>query len=159
MPLHNFLATTDAVYRQNRREIETFTATLRMAPRLTVTRIPLVVHVLHHAASDNISDAQVKSQVDVLNLDFRKANTDITKVPAPFAGVAEDALVEFALAVRDPEGNPTSGITRTNTSIASFEGTIPELDRAIKSVGSGAKAWPADRYLNVWVCALGGLSP
>ena len=156
MPLHHFLASTDEVYRANRRDIETFSAAAAGAASPAVSRVPVVVHVLYRTERENISDAQVRSQIDVLNQDFRKANPDAAKVPEPFAPLVADALIEFGLAVRDPAGDPTSGITRTRVSVASFDGTIDEMDRAIKATSGGARAWPADRYLNVWVCSLGG---
>jgi hypothetical protein len=155
MPLHHFLASTDEVYRANRRDIETFSAAAAARPP-AVSRIPVVVHVLYRTEAENIADAQVRSQIDVLNQDFRKANPDAAKVPEAFASRAADALIEFGLAVRDPAGDPTSGITRTRVSVANFDGTIDEMDRAIKATAGGARAWPADRYLNVWVCSLGG---
>jgi hypothetical protein len=156
MPLHHFLAATDDVYRANRREIETFSATALAAPASTLSRIPVVVHVLYRTDAENIFDAQVRSQIDVLNADFRKANADVSETPEPFAARAADARIEFGLAVRDPHGDPTSGITRTRTAAHSFDGTIDEMDRAIKATSGGARAWPSDSYLNVWVCSLGG---
>jgi pregnancy-associated plasma protein-A len=156
MPLHHFLAATDDVYRANRREIETFSATTPVAPGPTLSRIPVVVHVLYRTDAENLSDAQVRSQIEVLNRDFRKTNADAGKIPDPFAALAADALIEFGLAVRDPGGDPTSGITRTRTTAPSFDGTIDEMDRAIKATSGGARAWPSDSYLNVWVCSLGG---
>jgi hypothetical protein len=156
MAFHHFLAATDDVYRANRREIETFSATASAAPAVTLARIPVVVHVLYRMDAENISDEQVKSQIEVLNADFRKANADADRMPEPFAARAADARIEFALAVRDPDGDPTGGITRTRTAVTSFEGTIDEMDRAIKATAGGARAWPSDHYLNVWVCSLGG---
>ena len=155
MPLHRHLAATDAAYPPIRREIEAFSMLARRAPRTTVARITTVVHVLYRTAAENVSDEQVRSQIDVLNADFRARNADMEKVPAPFAARAGDALVEFALATEDPDGRGTTGITRTRTRAKAFDGEIAALDRAIK-VESGAAAWPADRYLNIWVCALGG---
>src|SRR5688572_20955999 len=92
MPLHRHLAATDADYGPVRREIEAFSMLARRAPRTTVARITTVVHVLHRTAAENISDEQVRSQIDVLNADFRARNADIAKVPAPFAGKTGDAL-------------------------------------------------------------------
>ena len=154
MPLHRHLAAVDENYPAFRREIEAFSLLARRGPRTTVARIATVVHVLHHTAAENISDAQVRSQIDVLNADFRARNADIDKVPAAFAGRVGDALVEFALATEDPDGRKSSGITRTRTRQTAFDGDIATLDEEIK-VASGAPAWPADRYLNLWVCTLG----
>ena len=154
MPLHRHLAAVDATYPPVRREIEAFSMLARRAPRTTVARITAVVHVLHRTAAENITDEQVRSQIDVLNADFRARNADIGKAPAPFAGKLGDALVEFALATVDPEGRKTNGITRTRTRLDAFDGEIATLDEQIK-IESGAAAWPANRYLNLWVCTLG----
>ena len=54
------------------------------AQRTGVTVIPVVVHVVWKTAAQNISDAQVQSQIDVLNRDYRKANPDIASLPAVF---------------------------------------------------------------------------
>ena len=154
MPLHRYLAAVDPSYPSLRREIEAFSMFARRGPRTTVARIPVVVHVLYRTAAEDIADAQIESQIDVLNADFRKSNADLGHAPAAFAGRAGDALVEFALATEDPDGRPSKGITRTRTRHASFDGDIAALDAEIKAT-SGASAWPAARYLNLWVCTLG----
>jgi hypothetical protein len=155
MPLHRHLAATDAGYQAFRREIEAFSMLGRRAPRTTVARITAVVHILHRTEDEDLSDEQVRSQIDVLNADFRARNADIDTVPAPFAARVGDALVEFALATEDPDGRESTGITRTRTRVTAFDGDIEELDERIK-IESGARAWPRDRYLNLWVCTLGG---
>jgi pregnancy-associated plasma protein-A/repeat uncharacterized protein DUF346 len=100
----------------------------------------------------NISDAQIQSQMDVLNRDFRRTNPDVNNTPAPFLPLATDARIEFSLANVDPNGTPSTGINRRQTSVASFGS-----DDSVKSQASGgADAWPAERYLNIWVCQLGG---
>lgn len=161
MDHHHALSKIDEVYRDNRRQIEVFSSRARVA-RTEVLRIPVVVHVLYHRDIENISDAQIKSQIAVLNADFRMRNTDIDRVPAVFRERIGDARVEFALAVRDPNGNPTTGITRTFTSIKEFIAPIPppadptpQLDAQIKRSEHGKAAWPASDYLNLWVCNLG----
>ena len=86
MPHHRHLAAVDPAYPPIRREIEAFSMLARRAPRTTVARITAVVHVLYRTEAENISDEQVRSQIDVLNADFRARNADVGKVPAPFAG-------------------------------------------------------------------------
>ncbi len=113
--------------------------------------IPVVVHVVHKYPVENISDEQVFSQIRILNEDFRRMNSDAVDTPSEFLPVASDIEIEFCLATVDPNGNPTSGITRTFTSKASF-GTNDD----VKSFSSGGKdPWPATEYLNVWVCDIG----
>jgi len=116
-----------------------------------IITIPVVVHVIYENETENISDAQVISQIEVLNDDFRKLNADTGNVPTWFKEVAADVEVVFCLALRDPDGNPTNGITRTSTTVTSFGSANP------KSSASGGKdGWPNADYLNFWVCDLGG---
>ncbi len=162
MPHHFNLADTDPVYRENRRAIETNTRAARLATRTSVIRIPVVVHVLYHTDAENIDQSQIDSQIAALNRDYRLLNTDQSQIPAPFAVFAADTLAEFALAVRDPQGNPTSGITRTQTSKTAFPFdpfdplTTEKLDALIKFDGFGKTAWPRDSYLNIWTCTISG---
>ena len=66
-----------------------------------VITIPVVVHVLYSNATMNISDAQIASQMKVLNDDFRKLNADFsTAVPTVFQGVAADMELAFCLATK-----------------------------------------------------------
>ena len=117
-----------------------------------VYTIPVVVHVVYNGSTQNISDAQVQSQLDVLNKDFRLLNPDNVNVPSIFAGLKSDVEINFCLAKRDPNGQPTTGITRTPTTVASF-GT----NNSVKSAASGGKdAWNSAQYLNMWVCNIGG---
>ena len=162
MPHHFFLAETDQVYRDNRRSIEAGTRAGRLASRTTVIRIPVVVHVLYNRSPENLDQSQINSQIEALNRDYRLLNPDQSGIPAPFQVFAADTLVEFALAVRDPQGNPTSGVTRTQTSRTAFPfdafdpQATDELDAEIKFDGFGKSAWPRDSYLNVWTCTISG---
>ena len=90
MVVHELLAETDPGYRARRLEVEEQTRrsiasgqAMRTARKLTT--IPVVVHVVHRTAQENISDAQVKSQIDALNRDYGLKNTDKRRVPAPFS--------------------------------------------------------------------------
>jgi hypothetical protein len=124
----------------------------REVSRRGIIRIPVVVHVVWNKEEENVSDAQIQSQIEVLNKDFRKLNQDISQVPDVWKDITVDLGIEFFLATKDPDGNPTTGVTRTHTSVTSFF-----TDDKIKFESAGGKdAWPADRYLNMWVCKLGG---
>ena len=115
------------------------------APIIT---IPVVVHVVWNTASENISDAQILSQIAILNEDFRRLNSDADGV----WNQAADTEIEFCLASIDPNGNSTNGITRTQTSSSSFS-----TNDNVKFTSSGGKdAWPASDYMNIWVCDLSG---
>jgi hypothetical protein len=154
MPVHERLLRTDPAYMEARVRSENaaFEAMVfrAEAARTGITVIPVVVHVVHKTNAQNISDAQIQSQIDVLNRDFRKTNPDIASIPAAFAPFAADARIEFELATTDPGGAATDGITRTKTTTNAFTD-----DNAVKAASSGgADPWPRDDYLNIWVCEL-----
>ncbi|PEV84690.1 zinc metalloprotease [Bacillus thuringiensis] len=151
--LHHKLLQESEQYKNARVEIESMTNeylnSARVQEERPVVKIPVVVHVVWNTEEQNISEEQVHSQIDVLNLDFRAANPDIANVPSVFKDSVSDARVEFFLATKDPNGNQTNGIARTHTTKKSF----PYLDDSVKSKNTGgADAWPSDKYLNLWVC-------
>jgi len=117
-----------------------------------IVTIPVVVHVLYNTAAQNISDAQVQSQIDVLNADYHKLNADRSKVPSAFSALIGDAGVQFVLAKRSPTGAATTGIIHKSTTATSFDDT----DKMKYSSSGGDDAWPAGSYLNLWSCNLGG---
>ncbi len=113
--------------------------------------IPVVVHVLHNGTAigveANISDAQILSQIRVLNEDFRRKNADAIRTPAEFLPVAADANIEFILAKQDPNGLPTTGIVRKQgpkTVYAPEDATL---------IGETSQ-WNPEEYLNIWVVPL-----
>jgi hypothetical protein len=117
-----------------------------------VITIPVVVHVVYNNNAQNISNAQVLSQIDVLNEDFGRTNADTINTPAAFQGVAANTQVQFCLAQRDPFGNPTTGIERRQTSVTSFN-----TNDAVKFYNQGGlDAWDVTQYMNIWVCNLSG---
>ncbi len=114
-----------------------------------VITIPVVVNVLWRTAAENISDAQIQSQLDVLNADFRLLNADAASTPNAFAPLIADCQINFCLAKRDPGGCPTSGIRRRQTNKTVFSSDINDMK--FESQG-GLDAWDRDQYLNIWVC-------
>ena len=129
--------------------------------RSGVAVIPVVVHVIYANSTENISDAQIQSQIDVLNEDYRRLNTDVSGVPSAFSALVADARIEFKLAARDPNCNPTNGITRTSTTQSSFDynpnsGTATGRNPVKFASSGGEDGWPSDEYLNFWVCNLSG---
>lgn len=109
--------------------------------------VPVVVHVLYNNATQNISEAQILSQIEVLNKDFRKLNSDFNSTPAVFRNVGADIEIEFQLAEYDPDGNPTNGIVRKNVN---FEIDSKQIKYFSSSLG-GSDAWDTNQYLNIWV--------
>jgi len=116
-----------------------------------VMTIPVVVHVVYNTSAQNISDARINEQIQVLNEDFRRLNADRVNTPSAFASVAGDAQIEFKLAKTDPNGNVTTGITRTSTTVTGFS---QPLNNVKTTSTGGHDPWDTQRYLNIWVCNL-----
>lgn len=136
-----------------RQAIEDFTQLQEAHPTAnkganTRYNIPVVVHVLYNTAAQNISDAQIQSQIDALNRDYQLLNTDTASIPAVYASLKADCQIQFCLAQRDPSGNATTGILRKSTSRTSFSA---DNDNAKNNATGGDNAWPRDQYLNLWV--------
>ncbi len=118
----------------------------------SVIRIPVVVHVIHNGQEvgigSNIADEQVLSQIEVLNQDFRR------KVNTPGYNenpVGADAEIEFCLAQRTPDGDPTNGIDRVNTAVSGYTSR-----QQVENVLKPATVWDPERYLNIWVINIEG---
>jgi len=155
MSVHHRLLESDAGFRGRQADLEHATAQRMMTgvrARIGITKIPVVVHVVFNKADENISVTQIRSQIAVLNRDYRATNPDRTKVPSVWGGLVADVRLQFALATKDPKGKPTSGITRTKTTQTSFGD-----DDSVKfTARGGMNAWPTTKYLNMWVCTLAG---
>jgi len=99
----------------------------------TLYQIPVVVHIIQSATQGAISDAMVQSQIDVLNEDFRA-------LAGTLGEDGNDAQVEFHLAQVDPNGNPTTGITRTVNN--GWFGDSGDYWTSLH--------WDTNRYLNIY---------
>jgi len=113
--------------------------------------IPVVVHVVYSDASQNISKAQIHSQLDVLNADYSRTNDDAFMTPSVFKPLAGNPEIVFRLATLDPNGNNTDGITRTFTSNLNIGNT----NRYYQSALGGKDIWDRDQYMNIWICEIG----
>ena len=105
---------------------------------LGVVNIPVVVHVVYSNSQQNISDQQINSQIDVLNADFRAANSDANSTPSEFAGLVADSEISFTLAAVNRYSNSTSQ-WGTNDAV---KAQYPPVDPS--------------KNLNIWVCNIGG---
>lgn len=113
--------------------------------------IPVVVHVLWFDPSENVSDAVITEQLEILNQAFSKSNPDITNVPEEFKSVTGSTKIRFCLANTSPESEPTIGIIRKQT-------TIPEIgltENLYDSNAGGSETWNSAKYLNIWIANTG----
>ncbi|QOI98571.1 MAG: hypothetical protein HRU69_14255 [Flammeovirgaceae bacterium] len=116
-------------------------------------QIPVVVHVIHNGepigVGRNIPDAQILSQINVINKDFQRLNADAGNTPPLFSPVAGSMDIEFVLAQRDPNGLPTTGIVRVNGGQSAWSLSQETTFKALSY-------WPAEDYLNIWVLNFSG---
>jgi hypothetical protein len=118
---------------------------LKTAAPLVILTIPVVVHVIHNGeaigTAPNITDAQIESQITVLNQDFRKkfGTPGFNSNP-----LGADVEIEFVLAKVDPNGSPTNGIDRVNMGSSSW--SADNIDVIVKP----ATIWNSTQYMNMW---------
>ncbi len=153
--IYEQLLENNSTFREKRRVVELHSASTNAHPsqmRGTVT-IPVVVHIIwrKNYPIENVTDAQVQSQIDVLNKDFRKLNADVGKTPSLFQ--AADCEINFCKAQRTPTGLATNGINRVESSRTTDWGS----DDQVKNPSFGGVApWYPNKYLNIYVCSIGG---
>lgn len=140
-----FAAKNEQVRAQLASATNTIMSTTGGAATNVVVTVPVVFHVLYKNATQNISDAQIDSQLAVLNADFRKQNADFTTVVPPvFQPFGADMEIVFVKATTTPQGLPTNGVTRkpvaTNFNFATQYYT-----------GAGQPAWNTLEYVNIWI--------
>jgi Pregnancy-associated plasma protein-A/Secretion system C-terminal sorting domain len=119
--------------------------------------IPVVVHVLHNGEAvgigPNISEAQVLSQIQVLNEDFRRMAGTRGFNTNP---VGADVEIEFCLAKQTPDGCPTNGIDRVNISQNGInETSLPDALTQMDEL-KPSSIWDASKYMNMWSVAFNG---
>jgi hypothetical protein len=155
MDVHDRLILENPSYEQRMQRIEQFTQQAIESGEIDLNKnqivIPVVFHVLYNTSAQNVSDAQIQSQLNVLNQDFRKLNADAANTPSVFSSLVADVEISFCLATRTPTGAATTGIIRKSTSVASFGSN----DAMKYSAQGGSDAWNTSKYLNIWVCNLG----
>lgn len=119
------------------------------------TEASLVVPVVFHVVLSNpaaVTDAQIQAQLDTLNKDFAGVNGDTAKIPSYFKPLLGKSRIQFCLAQRTPDGDPSTGIVRVQTTQTSFT-----TNDGVKHASTGGDdAWNTDNYFNVWLCNLSG---
>ncbi|MBI3520402.1 MAG: T9SS type A sorting domain-containing protein [Bacteroidetes bacterium] len=133
-----------------------------------VYNIPVIFHILHSGVpvnsntattGRNISQAQVNSQITVLNQDFRKTNTNFatTVTQSAFVNAAADCEINFCAAKVSPTGAVLAepGIDRINVSTKGWS-ALPYTMSYIESTVKPGSSWDPTKYLNIWILEFGG---
>lgn len=124
-------------------EIERFTENAMATGKIVngKIQIPVVFNVLYRTTAENISLAQLQSQIDALNKDFNALNADYS-TSNPFNAVKANVGVSFVL----------DQVIRKSTTKTSW-GTNDAMKKT--STGGLAPTSPTTK-LNYWVCTIGG---
>lgn len=151
----NYLILQNALFEQAMQEFQSLSnAKRRIEADTLYFEIPVVFHVLYNKTAENLNDTSILSQLRELNNAFRKRNKDTTRIRAIFKPIAADVKIQFVLASTDPQGNATSGITRTYTNKTTFAANqFGTYTTNMKYSANGGKdAWDPTSYLNIWIC-------
>lgn len=101
-------------------------------------QIPVVVNVLYRTAAQNISMAQIQSQIDILERDYNALNSEYGSVPALFSGVKANVGIHFVL----------KNVVRKSSNKTSWSATTENMKKS--SLG-GIDPTTPDSVLNIWV--------
>jgi PKD repeat protein len=124
--------------------------------RSGVLTIPVVVHIVHDGepvgVGANLSYAQIQSQIDVLNEDYRRAPGTPGFNNHPDGA---DPEIEFCLASVGPDGQPLPepGVHRINRQDEGWAAP-PYLRSFMLNTVLPATFWNPDAYMNIWVAPL-----
>lgn len=125
-----------------------------------LVRIPVVVHIIQNGTAPAIDKKQVEQQIASLTRDFRRADSSrINQLPEAFRLLAADTRIEFVLAKSTPNGEATDGILYRQSTVPAFKfsplANNPQARNPVKfTAKGGSNAWPAQYFLNIWVCNL-----
>ena len=131
---------------QRMQELERFTkeASQNENSRIVngVLEIPVVFNVIYRTSAENISLAQLQSQVDALNEDFQARNADYNTANNPYSSVRANIGYRFVL----------DQVFRKSTTKTSW-GTN---DACKKTTQGGLNPTSSTTKLNMWICTIGG---
>jgi hypothetical protein len=144
MAAHMMLLEQFPTYRANQMRLEDATTRRRDTrfdlKKAKIVTIKTVVNVVYKTAEQNVSTAQINSQIKALNKDFRATNPDKSQTPAAWTGLVSDSRIQFKVVK----------VTRTKTAIDDFT-----HDDAVKKGSTGGIApFSPNTHLNMWVCPL-----
>lgn len=109
----------------------------------SVLEIPVVVHVVWKNPIENLSQGVIQDQIDILNKDFQRQNSDTINMRSVFSSIAGNPQIKFNLI----------HVQRINTS-TDFFATADLYDDVKTSSTGGSDAWNTDHYLNIWIANL-----
>lgn len=109
--------------------------------------IPIVFHIIHSGGQDSIPFERVWNQVLQVFKDYRRIPET-----SSFSSEGADTEIEFSLATKDPNGNPTTGVIYWRYDQPPLNWSSPDFCRMTQDWSmKEATGWDRTRYLNIWV--------
>ncbi|PZF71079.1 M43 family zinc metalloprotease [Taibaiella soli] len=105
----------------------------------TTYDIPIVIHVVHDYGNEYLKDDDIFNAVSYWADVYMKRNADTSDVIQPFKQYVGNAKIRLHLATKDPNGNPTKGITHEHSYLTTNASDVAKIGR-----------WPNTSYLNIW---------
>lgn len=153
----------DAWFNGKVEEFKTDVATNRA--QAAAYTIPIIVHVIHGGEAigtyPNLSNAQLVSEIQILNDDYAGIGVSTQNIPAVFQPALADCGIKFCLATKDPNGRILTepGVDRINYKTNNWQNPesvsndsfMDYVDNTIKI----ATIWDPTKYLNIWVTSAG----
>lgn len=143
-------------YENDKQLIQQLAAERASNPGARVEATPVYIPVVFHIVlpdPNEVTDKMIEDQMAVLNRDFAGLNPDSVNILPAFKPLFGKSKIQFVLAKRTPTNQPTNGIDRVVTTQQSFS----QANNYVKHASTGgANAWNSSKYMNVWVCTLGG---
>jgi hypothetical protein len=133
-------------------------ATAKGAARTTLSSaVPVIFHILvnssQYAAMGGAAGiiSRVDSQIEVLNRDYNKGNSDSTLIPSGWKHLYASSGIHFGLAHTDPIGHGSPGYEiKIITGDGFVQGISGNYDSAKHVSSGGLDAWDPTKYINVW---------
>lgn len=147
----------------NKKVEETKQANLSGKRQAANYSIPVIFHVIHGGQSvgsyPNISQAQINSQITILNNDFAGTGFNVGNISTTaFGSLLANCNVNFCLAQKNPAGATLAepGIERINYVANSWAdptsfGTTTNFRNYIESTIKPNTIWDPALYLNIWI--------
>jgi len=108
--------------------------------------VNVVVHVIWKNQEENLDDAIIQSQIDVLNNDFNKLNADTSNLRPLFKPVAGNANIHFNLySVVRVQTNTLFSVDLFGTDL---------LTNVKHNADGGSDGWDPNTFINIWVCKI-----
>jgi hypothetical protein len=149
----------DQVQLKERKEINSSFYVPEFSGSITTKYVNTVVHVIYFDDVDSIPSETIEIVMEDLNRLFRAEGIDTSLITPVHRDKLVDSQIQFCLAQTDPDGEPATGITHTQTETDGFPvqysigGITAELVK--KETFGGVAPWDVDRYLNIWIAPVG----